>query len=153
MQKKTRKFWEVLKTMKEFQKVLRSQITKLKLIILIKVCHWANTIVAKMQLCMITHLVFILNLSKKEFKAVKHIWINFTQIKSYLLTEMQTKWINNITLKTTSSQNFIETTNTKSSLMTMTLLKVCMTINKMQLLLLCLQEFQTEIAKTCRVLK
>ena len=66
--------------MKEFQKVLRYQTTKPKLITLIKVFQWNNTTVVKMLQCMITHLEYILNLSRKEFKAVKTTSINFTQI-------------------------------------------------------------------------
>lgn len=146
--------WKCLKaskTMKEFQKVLRYQTTKPKLTTLIKVFQWNNTIVVKMLQCMITHLEYILNLSRKEFKAVKTTSINFTQIKSCLLIEMQKT--NTIAMKIMSFQNFKDTTSTKSSRTIMILLKVCMTASKMQRLLLCLQEFQTATARTCRALK
>jgi hypothetical protein len=146
--------WKCLKaskTMKEFQKVLRYQTTKPKLTTLIKLFQWNNTIVVKMLQCMITHLEYILNLSRKEFKAVKTTSINFTQIKSCLLIEMQKT--NTIAMKIMSFPNFKDTTSTKSSRTIMILLKVCMTASKMQRLLLCLQEFQTATARTCRVLK
>lgn len=153
LQKMKIKFLKILKTMKEFQKVLKSQTTKQKLNISIKLFQWNNIIVVKMLQGMITLLEYILNLSKKEFKAVKHISINFTKIKDCLRTKMQTKWINIIALKTMSSQNFKKTPSTKSNPMITILLNVCITINKLQLLLLCLQEFQTATARTCRVLK
>jgi hypothetical protein len=146
--------WKCLKaskTMKEFQKVLRYQTTKPKLTTLIKLFQWNNTIVVKMLQCMITHLEYILNLSRKEFKAVKTTSINFTQIKSCLLIEMQKT--NTIAMKIMSFPDFKDTMSTKSSRTIMILLKVCMTASKMQRLLLCLQEFQTATARTCRVLK
>jgi hypothetical protein len=146
--------WKCLKaskTMKEFQKVLRYQTTKPKLTTLIKLFQWNNTIVVKMLQCMITHLEYILNLSRKEFKAVKTTSINFTQIKSCLLIEMQKT--NTIAMKIMSFPDFKDTMSTKSSRTIMILPKVCTTASKMQRLLLCLQEFQTATARTCRVLK
>lgn len=147
----TRKCLKASKTMKEFQKVLRYQTTKPKLITLIKVFQWNNTTVVKILQCMITHLEYILNLSRKEFKAVKTTSINFTQIKSCHLIEMQiTK---TIAMKIMSFPNFKDTMSTKSSRTTTILLKVCTTASKVQQLLSCLQEFQTATARTCRVLK
>ena len=133
--------------------MLKYQTTKQKLNISIKFIQLNNIIVVNMLQGMINLLKCILNLSKREFKAVKHISIKFTQIKDCLQSKMQTMWIKISKLKSMSYKNFKETPSAKSNLMITILLNDCITISKLQLPLLCLQEFQTATARTCRVLK